>query len=978
MAWALALGPVLQAASIDLAVAQTSQWTGAGNDGGNWNNGTNWNNGVPSHNAIVVTQPGFFDPTIANAMVGLTGTLSIGTTTDPGKLTIHSSSTFGPHVNVFVGDGAAGPDHSRLLVSGSGTEIKGGSLGSIRVGEVGAVGVAGTGRLDVVGGASISGAQIFIADAVNSIGTVTVETGSNIFVPAANGAGWVSVGFAGNGTLNILSGGVVVSEVGALATTSTGVGAVTVHGSGSRWTIYGGNRDFHIGGAGTGSLQILNGGQVNAETSPIIIGRDSGSTGTVTVDGPGSSLTNTSTLTIGESGSGELLATKGGNVTTTSINIAKNSGSFGILNIGGVNGGSPQAPGTIDASAIVFGSGDGKIFFNHTSTGYFFGVPISGPGEVTAQNGTTIFTADNTYTAGTVIEPAATLQLGDGGTKGSVLGNVINDGTLIFNRSNTYEFNGTISGLGNVVQNGSGTTIFNTAQPYVGPTSINSGVLSVNSTLASSLVTVNPGGTLAGIGTILNGVNNFGNVSPGNSIGDLTVMGSYFGFGGTLTIESVLAGNSSPIDHLNLAGPAASASGVTGIVVVNLNGPGGLTTGNGIPVVIATGGATTTSSAFHLAGPVAAGPFQYLLFRGPQGTGTADEQNTWYLRSHTTGSPLVGGPGPVMGGGGGGPTGPGPEIPLYRPETATYGVFPALARDLAASTLGTFHMRNGDQALAGGSRRERMWGRIFGQRTEQSYKGDIAPGFDGYVAGFQTGVDAYETEWEKGTRARAGLFVGWAQARGDTRGFVLGQLNAAAGDAQLEATTVGSYGTLVGRGGWYVDSVLMTSFYSGSGGSRNGINTSVDGWSISSSLEAGIPFRLGYGLELEPQAQIIFQHLNLDKMVDPFSTVRFDTPDGVSGRVGVRLAGTFAGRRFRPYLKANLWQDWLDKDGVIYADTYRLDTKNGGTALELGGGLVVELSPGVGLWGAIDYTGDIAGDTDRETLRGNAGVRITW
>ena len=52
--------------------------------------------------------------------------------------------------------------------------------------------------------------------------------------------------------------------------------------------------------------------------------------------------------------------------------------------------------------------------------------PISGPGSVTAENGTTIFTADNTYTAGTTIEPGATLQLGDGGTKGSVVGNVLN------------------------------------------------------------------------------------------------------------------------------------------------------------------------------------------------------------------------------------------------------------------------------------------------------------------------------------------------------------------------------------------------------------------------------------------------------------------------------------------------------------------------------------------------------------------------
>ena len=61
--------------------------------------------------------------------------------------------------------------------------------------------------------------------------------------------------------------------------------------------------------------------------------------------------------------------------------------------------------------------------------------------------GTTILTANNTYTGGTTIS-AGTLQLGNGGTTGSIVGNVIDNGTLAFNRSDGDVFAGTISGTG--------------------------------------------------------------------------------------------------------------------------------------------------------------------------------------------------------------------------------------------------------------------------------------------------------------------------------------------------------------------------------------------------------------------------------------------------------------------------------------------------------------------------------------------------
>src|SRR5690606_23338904 len=84
---------------------------------------------------------------------------------------------------------------------------------------------------------------------------------------------------------------------------------------------------------------------------------------------------------------------------------------------------------------------------------------VEGDGALTkAGNETLILAAENTYTGGTTIS-GGTLQLGEGGTSGSIEGDVTNAGTLAFNRSDVYTFDGTISGSGAVRQMGGGTTI---------------------------------------------------------------------------------------------------------------------------------------------------------------------------------------------------------------------------------------------------------------------------------------------------------------------------------------------------------------------------------------------------------------------------------------------------------------------------------------------------------------------------------------
>src|SRR5207245_7479568 len=94
--------------------------------------------------------------------------------------------------------------------------------------------------------------------------------------------------------------------------------------------------------------------------------------------------------------------------------------------------------------------------------------------------GTLTLTGANTYSGGTTIS-AGTLQLGNGGTSGSIVGDVVNNGTFAVNRSDTFTFGGVISGAGAFQQIGTGTTVLTaTNNTYTGPTVVDAGRLLVD------------------------------------------------------------------------------------------------------------------------------------------------------------------------------------------------------------------------------------------------------------------------------------------------------------------------------------------------------------------------------------------------------------------------------------------------------------------------------------------------------------------
>ena len=186
---------------------------------------------------------------------------------------------------------------------------------------------------------------------------------------------------------------------------------------------------------------------------------------------------------------------------------------------------------------------------------------MSGTGGLTKIGaGTLVLTANNTYTGPTTIS-AGTLQLGNGGTSGSILGNVVNNGTLAINRSDTFTLGNVISGTGALQQNGPGTTILTATNTYSGATSVNAGTLIVNGAIASSTVTVNAGALLTGTGTVgattisAGGMFAPGSGTPGSS---MTVAGNLAFQSGALYLVQVNPSNASSA-NVTTGGSAALA-----------------------------------------------------------------------------------------------------------------------------------------------------------------------------------------------------------------------------------------------------------------------------------------------------------------------------------------------------------------------------------------------------------------------------------
>jgi autotransporter-associated beta strand protein len=132
----------------------------------------------------------------------------------------------------------------------------------------------------------------------------------------------------------------------------------------------------------------------------------------------------------------------------------------------------------LGANNVLLGSATLTTGATNSDSG--FAGAITGTGGI-IKTGTGKFTLNgiNTYSGGTVIS-AGTLQLGFGGTTGSIVGNVTDNANFAINRSDAFIFGGVISGTGAFQQLGAGTTTLTAIESYSGLTTIAAGRLALS------------------------------------------------------------------------------------------------------------------------------------------------------------------------------------------------------------------------------------------------------------------------------------------------------------------------------------------------------------------------------------------------------------------------------------------------------------------------------------------------------------------
>ena len=379
------------------------------------------------------------------------------------------------------------------------------------------------------------------------------------------------------------------SDSATFAGVISGAGAVSQNGPGTitptATNTYSGGTNLNAGilavasdsNLGTGALSF-NGGSLEA----LAAGGGITSSKAITLNAGGGTFLadarTASTLSGAITGTGAWTKTGPGTLTLTGVNTYTGGTtiSAGTLQLG--NGGTT---GSITGNV----ANNGVLAFDHSDALSFAG-DISGSGSITqVGTGTTILTGNNTYTGGTTIS-AGTLQIGNGGTTGSIDGAVVDNGVLAFDRSDSVTFSGVISGTGSLVKLGAGAVTLPNTNTYTGTTTVNSGSLIVNGSIASAETVVNSGGFLGGHGTIGGNLVNNGVVGQVNSPGTLTVVGNYIqSAGGTLRIE-VAGLTASEHDLLAVNGHASLAG------TLQLIGLGGFTlhVGDQVTFLTANGG----------------------------------------------------------------------------------------------------------------------------------------------------------------------------------------------------------------------------------------------------------------------------------------------------------------------------------------------------------------------------------------------------
>jgi outer membrane autotransporter protein len=827
-------------------------------------------------------------------------------------------------------------------------------------------------------------------------GTFDTDSGTTLTQQGQiGGAGSLTKTGAGNLTLtgnNTYTGATTISS-GTLALSGTGSIAA------SSGVQDDGVFDISATSAGASINTLAGTGMVNlgAETLSLTAAASTFSgviegTGGLTLDGA-EALTGVSTYTGNTTISSGTLALTGAGSIASSSSVQDN----GLFDISGTTAG----------TSIKSLAGNGVVNLGQqtlalTAANDTFSGNIEGPGGLTLDAGTETLNGINSYTGTTTISGGTLALAGTGsiGSSSGVLDNGVFDisatsaGTSIKSLSGTGTvnlgaaslsltaaadtFSGVIQGSGGLTLD-AGTETLTGANTYTGNTTISSGTLVVGdaahptASIGSQQTTIAAGAMLAGYGTAAGSVTNAGTIAvadtlpafSGAGLGTFRVAGNYTGTNGQLLLNAQFNDGLLPpqSDELLVGG---NVSGTTAIVV-RASGLGVPTVGDGVELVQV--GGTSAANSFHLATPVQAGAYQYLLYQG----GETSTNSNWYLRSVLDASNTT--------------VASAQAAPLaYRPAVVGYSLTPSLNVDFGFAMLGRLQDRVGDvaslqQAQAGND--DGVWGRIGGQSLDADSMNRFSTDEQTFFAQF--GKDWTLDRSTDGGSTHAGVTVNLGSSSAsfnDDLRSISPQLTNATGSVETQAQTLGGYWTRYLPDGTYFDGVGQLAHYRNQYGDVLGDSATQNGFGAGMSGEVGKPFALGSStIAIEPQAQLLYQYVHLNHFDDDVSSIDATTTNALRGRLGFRMFranlsnDTHTGTA-TPYFTADVLHDFFSPGQTNVGGT-SFDNGLGKTWYELGVGVTTSMGRASEMYASVRYEHNIGGEY-RQNVFGEAGYRYSW
>ena len=764
-------------------------------------------------------------------------------------------------------------------------------------------------RTTGTGGGGFFGGAVGILAQTGSTGTVTVNStkintaGIDAFgIRAVSNTGALSVTSGTIDTTGVNADGIAVTTAG---TATINSGAITTTGANADGIVASGVTGANIGftsisttGANANGVLVPAGVQFFGPRASATVAVNGGSVSTVGATSDGvRAIAGTGTSTVNVTGN---ISTQGAN--------SRGIFATGPMGVTVTNGGTISTVGAtsngVDASSTA---GPVNVTVNNVTTrgnGSRAVVATSTTGNATATvNG-------ELRTTGTTADALTVTSGGNGvvnvGTRGGFV--TAQGNFIVLNSAGTS----TLNNAGIIANNGNGFAVVATGGPV---TINNSGNLSSDIVLTGGADRINNSGTFtvgpnpdfgAGVdsfvnsGTILVGTGATATVSPtftglesltnsgtidlrnGRAGDTLTLPGTYTGANGTLGLD-VMLGATSVADQLIIGG---AATGTTTIQLNQLAGSQPLFNSGTVLVRAAT---TSDANAFDLAGGSLNAGFVRLEVVFNPATGTFS----------LTGAP---------------------SDSAFRTLNFNEGVRSLWLKSADAVSGQLRARRDALWTQGGGDVAGRFWMQMHGSVETRGGSRDFntfgqsrqtATGYQQDYFGGQLGFDISGASGERG-----------GFAFGVTGGYINSSMNFAGSADRLRFDVVngGVYGSFT-SGNIFVNALGKYDYYwANSNMPGAGFQDDISGGVYGARAEAGIRFGSD-SFFIEPAASISYVRNDFDDLALNGTTIGFDDDDGLRGRAGGRIGGTFAvggGAEAAFYVGGNYVHEFQGRDRVTF------------------------------------------------------------